>query len=276
MKKTIYVILALLIILSLCSCGETPEAKELFLSAAHNTQGHDYLINMNIGMGQSGVSSATKITIDGAKDDYGNHHALYTLALSNVTYSGEMYYFDKDMVLYLQVMDVWMELYLTDYFAGLTIEELRSMFSAFDIERMLKEDNMLSYSEVKKSGKDYVFDIYVEDNENTREMLAQMLSSAEDTSLNLEQYIDIICNMGFSVKINKSQNTVSGISADFRRAFSVMDELFGTEFTEFSLDIENDNHGKTKEIKLDESIPDECVSMIELMYYLVYSQIQYE
>ena len=273
MKKYICIFIAAVMLLSCCACGDLPDAKELMILSLENMADHDYSAVLNISLAQSGVRTQTELTVDGTKDKIGNHHAFYELAMTNVTYNGEFYYFSEDMLIYLQLMDVWMELYLADYFAGITMDELRNMFS-FDIDTMLGKDDILSYSEVKKDHGNYVFDIYIEDNEQTRQLLGQELGT-EDVNLSPEQYIDIICKMKFTVKVNANDNTLAAVSADFTDAFSSMKDLFGTEFTGMSFEVQYENAGKTDDVTLAEDVLENSVSMIELMYYLTSTDMQY-
>ncbi|MBE6038554.1 MAG: hypothetical protein E7218_05045 [Anaerofustis stercorihominis] len=273
-KRYLCMILALLMMLPFASCGgETPDGKTLLLEAMENTKDYDYEIAVNAALLQSGVSTDTKIKLDGTKDIKGNNHALYDLSLTNVNYTGEIYFFNKEMLLYLQLMDVWMELYLADYFSGLTEDELRNTF-AFDIAAMLRQDSVLSYTEPQKDGRYYVFDIYIEDNEETINAFKSEFSSENET-LTDEQYLDIISKIRFTVKVDRTKKTLTAVSADFTNAFTSMKELFGTEFSELSFDMSFDKAGKTDEVVLAEGVFENCVSMIELMYMLMYPETEH-
>ncbi len=234
MKKVFSIILAVLMVFSLASCGgKTPDAKELYLEAYNNTKTYAFDTDFELAMSAEGEILDYELCIDGELDENKTTKFSYSLSdkSSGMSYSGNGYFLMEDFEYYFQFMGMWIRFSLDEIEAlvGQPVIDKEMLNAVSDPENFIDTFGY-EFSEVTEEDGLYKFNITASDKtveymkNMVKEYYAADLTEEDmqivDAALNESGMTDMIKAFSVETHIDAKEKTLVYSGCDLTQAMS--------------------------------------------------------
>ncbi len=232
MKKALSIILAMLMVFSLASCGgKTPDAKELYVNAYKDIKSYGIDMDMEFSMTAEGETIGITFGMDGEMDANRNLKLKYSLGETStgMSYSGDAYLMMNDLDFYIQFVGTWMSITKDDFTLLLGdsfVEEYSRQLEGMPAANAELIDEMgIVFSEVTEKDGIYYFDCSYSDKtvDYILNMSTQMSGDEADfikATFEESGIKDLLKELKISTGIDKKTGNLVSMSCDMTKVMN--------------------------------------------------------